>query len=102
MLPHLRSQRGMWMNFRFLRPDVSLESKVENLKEIFKVQQVVTAGICCEDMLCPRLLPDQIVALILMLSVPTCRSSGAYLFVSIQHAAGFGAAFVHHSDSCRD
>ena len=44
VLPHLRSQRGMWTYFHFVRLDVPLELKVENLKEIFKVQQVVPAS----------------------------------------------------------
>lgn len=38
MLPHLRSQRGMWTCFHLVRLDVSLELKVENLKETTTLQ----------------------------------------------------------------
>lgn len=44
MLPHLRSQRGMWTYFHFVKLNISLELKAENLKEIFKVQQAVPAS----------------------------------------------------------
>lgn len=44
VLPHLRSQRGMWTYFHFVKLNISLELKAENLKEIFKVQQAVPAS----------------------------------------------------------
>lgn len=58
-----------------------------------------TAVNCCEDILCPRLLPEQTVALTLMLSLLTCCSSWAERVLIYSYLL-YGIAVSCYSKCC--